>query len=512
MSRKSLYISLVKNKGMARIPTFLLILILCTSFGFAVISGSLGGGLAETDPVWSADKSSYFNKTETNSTGLIGLECDDGYILEFNSGLGVWECAIDSTGTDDQTLAEVLAEGNDANSLGITNIEYLDNGGDGIAINDNLNVLGLNKLNVTFDGGLEYAQTSISPFQMKQNYYFFGTDQGQSLLNYDSLNFGDSSDSDKYGTISADTSNLFILSQPDTQLGMRFGAKYDYGGDSLINNIVMDSDSLDFGIDSDNDGDADINFGYATTSSTFVDAVLNLDLKNRVLTHDGNATINDNLEVGGYVDAEGYGTFKGYISSEGTTYGSEKITNGGFTTVTTPWELGTGWSYFPSIKVQKDSDGTGTLYQSPGNMTSAPVIGETYRVSYETILFTAGSVTPSFAGVTLTTRNTTGTFTENIVANTTEGISFLPTLTSRFQIDDVSITKVNAGDLYVSNDAFIDTTTISSGSITDSTGEIDFDDENIRTTGNITSTNETFGIQNNGNCIIIGDLTLGTTC
>jgi len=70
MSRKSLYISLVKNKGMARIPTFLLILILCASFGFAVISGSLGGGLAETDPVWSADKSNYYTSSEVDSTFL----------------------------------------------------------------------------------------------------------------------------------------------------------------------------------------------------------------------------------------------------------------------------------------------------------------------------------------------------------------------------------------------------------------------------------------------------------
>jgi hypothetical protein len=42
----------------------------------------------------------YYNKTVTNSTGIIGLQCNDGEILEFDSTLSLWECGIDSTGTD----------------------------------------------------------------------------------------------------------------------------------------------------------------------------------------------------------------------------------------------------------------------------------------------------------------------------------------------------------------------------------------------------------------------------
>ena len=82
-----------------------------------------GGGLTESDPVWSLEKDNYFNKTETNSTGLIGLVCDNGKIAEMQNG--EWECATDSTGTDDQTLAEVLAQGNDANGLNITNVDTI---------------------------------------------------------------------------------------------------------------------------------------------------------------------------------------------------------------------------------------------------------------------------------------------------------------------------------------------------------------------------------------------------
>ena len=45
----------------------------------------------------------------------------------------------------------------------------------------------------------------------------------------------------------------------------------------------------------------------------------------------------------------------------------------------------------------------------------------------------------------------------------------------------------NFRNLYLTDNAFIDTMTISSGSITDSTGAIDFDDENLGTAGTITT-------------------------
>jgi hypothetical protein len=42
--------------------------------------------------------SDYFNKSQVNSTGLIGLICSNGQILEYSTGLNKWVCGTDSSG------------------------------------------------------------------------------------------------------------------------------------------------------------------------------------------------------------------------------------------------------------------------------------------------------------------------------------------------------------------------------------------------------------------------------
>jgi len=75
-------------------------------------------GFINTSP----DLSKYFTKTETNSTGIIGLNCSNNEILKVNGANGIFECATDSTGST-PTLQAVLTAGDDANGLDIRNVD-----------------------------------------------------------------------------------------------------------------------------------------------------------------------------------------------------------------------------------------------------------------------------------------------------------------------------------------------------------------------------------------------------
>jgi hypothetical protein len=100
---------------MKKILTAIVMLLMLSSISFAVIRVDISETFTETDPIWnsekanyvtsimfnsignwSADKDNYFNKTETNSTGFIGLICVNGEIMKW-SGSG-WSCASDSGG------------------------------------------------------------------------------------------------------------------------------------------------------------------------------------------------------------------------------------------------------------------------------------------------------------------------------------------------------------------------------------------------------------------------------
>ena len=70
----------------------------------------------------------YYTKAVTNSTGLIGLTCADGEILEFETSTGLWECGTDSSGVSEEWVEEYFvpytgATGNvDLNNKDLVNI------------------------------------------------------------------------------------------------------------------------------------------------------------------------------------------------------------------------------------------------------------------------------------------------------------------------------------------------------------------------------------------------------
>jgi Collagen triple helix repeat (20 copies) len=67
------------------------------------------------------------------------------------------------------------------------------------------------------------------------------------------------------------------------------------------------------------------------------------------------------------------------VIADGTTLGSELVTNGSFTGSATGWTLGSGWTY-SSNAVNKDADGTATLSQSVA-ITAGKVYAVTFTIS-----------------------------------------------------------------------------------------------------------------------------------
>lgn len=100
---------------MKKIIIAIVLLLVLSSISFAVIRVDISDEFTEFDPIWnsekanyvtsilfnsignwSADKDNYFNKTQVNSTGFIGLVCSSNQIMRW-SGFG-WVCANEASG------------------------------------------------------------------------------------------------------------------------------------------------------------------------------------------------------------------------------------------------------------------------------------------------------------------------------------------------------------------------------------------------------------------------------
>lgn len=132
----------------------------------------------------------------------------------------------------------------------------------------------------------------------------------------------------------------------------------------------------------------------------------------------------------------------GMLIGDTNTVGSELTTNGTFTGNATGWTLGTGWAY-SSNTVTKNADGTGTL--TPTTPLSI-VGGKLYRITFDISARTVGSVTVTMGGVTCPTIQENATTRQFLVlATSTANLTFTPTNTSRFTIDNVSVMEVTGG-------------------------------------------------------------------
>jgi hypothetical protein len=121
----------------------------------------------------------------------------------------------------------------------------------------------------------------------------------------------------------------------------------------------------------------------------------------------------------------------------------EYVTNGSFAT-DTDWTKGSGWVIGSGVA-------TATTASSALSQTSAFTLvqGTAYVVTY-TITRSAGSVIASIGGADGTSRNASGTYTEIIIASSTQTIAFTGTGFSG-TVDDVSVKLANGKGYEIQN-------------------------------------------------------------
>ena len=97
---------------------------------------------------------------------------------------------------------------------------------------------------------------------------------------------------------------------------------------------------------------------------------------------------------------------------------AEYATNGTFTS-DTGWTKGTGWTIAAGV-----ADATGAISTALSQTAAITLIaGYTYTITYD-VTRSAGTVTPSIGGTAGTARSSTATFTETIVAGSTQLLAF----------------------------------------------------------------------------------------
>lgn len=120
------------------------------------------------------------------------------------------------------------------------------------------------------------------------------------------------------------------------------------------------------------------------------------------------------------------------------------LSNGDFTSGSTGWTLGSGWTVPASAAVATAADATALTH------TFAPVSGKVYRVKY-TITRSTGTVQVSMGGVQGTTRSASGTYVDFLVAASAAVFKFTGGAGANAftgTVDDISIVLVEfAGEV-----------------------------------------------------------------
>ncbi len=124
-----------------------------------------------------------------------------------------------------------------------------------------------------------------------------------------------------------------------------------------------------------------------------------------------------------------------------TTLRPENVLNGTFDTDTN-WTKGTGWTISGGVA---DVDGT-QVADSDLEQVLSPTLadGISYLVEFDVLNYTAGNLTPILGGTSGTTVSANGSYSEYILAGSTdEKIIFRADLNGDMQIDNVSVREVD---------------------------------------------------------------------
>ncbi len=130
------------------------------------------------------------------------------------------------------------------------------------------------------------------------------------------------------------------------------------------------------------------------------------------------------------------------LNSSGT---EELVVNGAFASDTS-WTKGTGWTIAAGVASSDGSQtGNADLEQSAAAVNASAlglIRGRSYEVTFTVSAYTAGNVRPVIGGTTGTNRASAATFTETIVAGSTDVIALRADLDFVGSVDNFSVKPV----------------------------------------------------------------------
>ena len=169
-----------------------------------------------------------------------------------------------------------------------------------------------------------------------------------------------------------------------------------------------------------------------------------LNPESLVLSNGGTSLTESNLKIW-YPMQDGHRGQQSYIlDASNTGLGDELITNGSFTT-DSDWNKNSNWTIDTTGGATAVADGSANTDINQV-ITSHPVANNVYKVTFDVVSVTAGSVHFTFGGATGADRNSVGTYSEYITASNTDRLKIDSHATNLFagSIDNVSVKPVNA--------------------------------------------------------------------
>ena len=132
------------------------------------------------------------------------------------------------------------------------------------------------------------------------------------------------------------------------------------------------------------------------------------------------------------------------LDASNTGLGDELVTNGSFTT-DSDWNKNSNWTIDTTGGAVAVADGSANTDINQV-IASHPVANNTYKVTFDVVSVTAGSVHFLFGGATGTSRDSVGTYSEYITASNTDRLKIDSHASNLFagSIDNVSVKLVNA--------------------------------------------------------------------
>jgi len=130
-------------------------------------------------------------------------------------------------------------------------------------------------------------------------------------------------------------------------------------------------------------------------------------------------------------------------------------TSGGWTLGGADWTISGG-------KANHAATGANTLYTT--SAITGFTVGKMYVLTYTISSRTAGLLTPSIMGITFNNQDSNKTVSEIFIANVTAGtLTFTPSASGVYSLDDVTIKEITAGNLSIGGDFYTNNINIFNG-------------------------------------------------